>query len=70
MANLDSRNKRASALGIALAPGRVYPNPDGSLANQGDRQQMAYSYAGVETPEVITWTGRAGSFLPIMGAGR
>jgi hypothetical protein len=44
---IDTRNKRASALGIAL-PGRaVFPNPDGSLGNQADRQHIAYGYPGI-----------------------
>lgn len=54
MADLDTRNKRGSAILIAHGFGRVFPNPDSSLANQSDRQQMAQSYAGIETPAVVT----------------
>lgn len=45
---VDTRNKRAACLGFA-GPfrGPVYPNPDGSLANQGDRQHVDYAYPGI-----------------------
>lgn len=46
MADLDSRSKRASSVGMltpwVLAP----PLPDGTLA-QGDRQHIAWSYSGI-----------------------
>lgn len=44
--NLDTRNKRASAIGIDRPSPRVLANPDGSIA-QADRQQLAYKYAGI-----------------------
>lgn len=57
---LDSRNKRASALGFALAALVVLPAPDATI-NQGDRQQVAFSYAGilagaaiVAEPDIVT----------------
>lgn len=43
---IDTRNKRASILKI-LTVGRVYPNPDGSLANSTDRSHMGTRYAGI-----------------------
>ncbi len=46
MADLDTRNKRASALGIDSPFLHVFPNPDGVL-DQGDRQQIARAYSGV-----------------------
>lgn len=44
---IDSRNKRASCLGVALAGRMVFPNPDGSIAALADRQQVAYAYPGI-----------------------
>lgn len=45
---LDSRDKRASALGVAVATfALVLPNPDGAALNQGDRQQVAFCYRGI-----------------------
>lgn len=43
---IDSRDKRASAICVGL-PWRVYPNPDGSLAAQADRQHMGLAYRGI-----------------------
>lgn len=47
MANLDSRSKRASSVGILLVSVLAPPLPDGSLAAAGDRQHIAWSYSGV-----------------------
>ncbi len=44
---IDTRNKRASVIGFKNVPTSVFPNPDGSLANQADRQQMANEYSGI-----------------------
>lgn len=68
---LDTRNKRASALGLGLAPLRVGPSPDGSLV-AADRLHLAYLYAGIgagvdlvpEPPYTVTVSilvGAAGS---------
>lgn len=43
---IDTRNKRASVINV-FRSGRVYPNPDGSLANPNDRTQMSMRYAGI-----------------------
>lgn len=43
---VDTRNKRASCLGIARTPPTVFPNPDGTIA-QPDRQHTAYCYPGI-----------------------
>jgi hypothetical protein len=52
---VDTRNKRASALGFVLAALVVLPAPDAAIG-QADRQQVTFSYAGIlaesETPEV------------------
>ena len=47
MANLDSRNKRASAVLYKLPFSRLFPNPDSSLADAGDRAQIALEYRGI-----------------------
>ncbi len=60
---MDSRNKRASALGFALAALVILPAPDATVI-QGDRQQVAFSYAGINAGVAIaaadegdaTWT--------------
>ena len=45
---LDSRDKRASALGVAVATfALVLPNPDGATLDQGDRQQVSFCYRGI-----------------------
>lgn len=48
---LDTRNKRASAIGIGLALRLVLPSPDGAVGGP-DRQQVAYSYAGISAAEL------------------
>ena len=47
MADLDTRNKRASALGFARTTRIVFPDPDAVITGQADAQQMAYSYPGI-----------------------
>lgn len=44
---LDTRDRRASALFWNRGIGRVYPNPDGAIASQADRQQIALVYRGI-----------------------
>lgn len=51
MANLDSRPKRASSVGLLLAPTLAPPLPDGTL-DLRDRYQIAWSYAGLLTVPV------------------
>lgn len=52
MADLDTRNKRASAIGFDAIERRVYPNPDGVI-DVFDRQQTAGKYAGIDTTVVV-----------------
>ena len=47
MANLDSRSKRASSVGILLSFILALVLPDGTIA-QADRQHIAWSYSGIE----------------------
>lgn len=56
---IDTRNKRASVISLNIAGG-LFPNPDGSIANVPDRQEIAMLYAGISsgaTPSVtqIPW---------------
>lgn len=44
---IDTRNKRAACIGFLASSRIVFPNPDGSLSSQEDRQQLAYSYPGI-----------------------
>lgn len=46
MANLDTRSKRASSVGLLLPFLAVPPLPDGTLG-AGDRQHIAFSYSGI-----------------------
>lgn len=68
MADLDSRNKRASALLLGLGFGRVWPNPDGDLTTQSKRQHMALSYAGILGAAVIQFIH--GTRMALTGIGR
>ncbi len=45
--SLNTRNRRASAIGFLHPSVRVFPNPDGSLAAQEDRQQISWAYVGI-----------------------
>lgn len=51
---IDTRNKRASAIGIGLPWRAAYPLADGTI-DQADRQHVALLYAGIlaSTPEEI-----------------
>jgi hypothetical protein len=44
---IDTRDKRASCLMLALPFGRVFPVPDGSLNTGPDRTHMSYLYRGI-----------------------
>lgn len=44
---VDTRNRRASCLNFDFGGGRVFPDPDGSLANNADRQHVAGKYPGI-----------------------
>lgn len=44
---IDSRDKRASCLLLALPFGRVFPNPNGTLAEAADRTHMSALYRGI-----------------------
>lgn len=44
---IDTRDKRGSAIGFNKPFGAVYPNPDGAITSQADRQQAAYAYRGI-----------------------
>lgn len=43
---IDSRNKRSSVINYDRF-GRVFPNPDGTLANAFDRIHVGTKYAGI-----------------------
>ena len=63
---LDSQNKRASALGVAVATfALVLPNPDGAALNQGDRQQVAFAYRGIAASAAAALTAGAGATLKV-----
>lgn len=44
---VDTRDKRASVIGLDAPHTHVFPNPDGSLANANDRGHMAMKYSGI-----------------------
>lgn len=67
---IDSRDKRASCLAYARPNRtRVWPNPSGSLASQGQRQHLAYLYAGVLTPAVVTMFNGLTTSMRLTGVG-
>ena len=45
---LDTRNKRASALGIDSPFLRVFPNPSGTI-DEAARQQISAKYSGISS---------------------
>lgn len=64
MANLDSRSKRSSSVGILLVSILAPPLPDGAITAVGDRQHIAWEYSGIEAGapavaayEVVQWRG-------------
>lgn len=66
MPDADTRDKRASSIGIDLGWMRVYPNPDGTI-DANDRQQSGYKYYGFTA---ATATGGAVSnYRNLMGVG-
>ena len=68
MADLDTRQKRESGIGISLPFARVLPTPDGSDADSEDeRAHLAMNYNGIVTgaaPAGMTVGG-----LALMGVG-
>lgn len=64
MADLDTVSKRASAIGIDLGFMRVYPIPDGSIAAQGDRQQIAFKYSGIAATTSTSTPGTLSPYRP------
>ncbi len=48
MADLDTRSKRASSVGIVSASTLSLVLPDGTI-DQGDRQHIAFSYSGISS---------------------
>jgi len=66
MADLDTRDKRFSILGLDLPFPRVFPNPDGAIS-ANDRQQFIGKYEGIAfgAPVVSTLIPR----LTLLGVG-
>lgn len=62
MADLDTRNKRSSAIGWGLPFARLEENADGTI-DVFDRQQATLSYSGISTGAgstfKIAWTMQA-----------
>ncbi len=53
MANLDSRNKRGSAINFDSFITHIFPNP-GTTINANYRQQIGMKYAGTLTASTAT----------------
>jgi hypothetical protein len=51
---VDTRDKRASVLGLGLASLLVLPSP--TALDQGDRQQVSYSYRGIAASAPVSVT--------------
>lgn len=67
---IDTRDKRASMIALALPFGRVYPNPPDYTASKGNRQQNNRLFAGVETTPIITWFNGLGTQRMMTGFGQ
>ncbi len=65
MADLDTRNKRGSAIGYKAFGRQIFPNPDADITGQADRQQIAAEYPGILAAAGTTYTPR----LPLLGVG-
>jgi len=57
MANLDSRSKRASSVGILLSFILALVLPDGTIAD-ADRQHIIWTYSGIAATAAVTPTWR------------
>lgn len=55
---VDTRNKRASVIGVAMATALTLPLSDGAVA-QADRQHVALCYAGIEAGALVIVTASA-----------
>lgn len=63
---MDTRDKRASVLGLAFATlAVVLPNPDGAALSQGDRQQVAFCYRGIAASAAASITAGTGATLKV-----
>ena len=61
---VDTRNKRASAIGVGLSVALLLPLADGTVG-QADRQQTAYQYSGIAAAvSQIVVVEIAGSYEP------
>ena len=74
MANLDTRSKRASSVGILLVSVLAPPLPDGAITALGDRQHIAWEYSGIEAAsadvpdhEVVYWRGTSDATVTWLG---
>lgn len=52
---VDTRDKRASVIGLGLAALLVLPEP--GTIDQPDRQHVAYAYRGIEAGEAVVIAG-------------
>lgn len=59
---VDTRDKRASALGIVAPLVPTFPLADGNIANQADRQNAAFSYTGILASSPVAQTVRQSAF--------
>ena len=73
MANLDTRSKRASSVGIMLFSIAAPVLPDGAFS-QGDREHIAVSYSGLAATaplnpafEMVYWEGEVDSSIAWTG---
>lgn len=64
---MDTQDKRASAIFPIFVASRLYPNPDGDIANAADRTHMAWLYRGVAVS--ASAAGGTSRFRMLMGVG-
>jgi hypothetical protein len=53
---VDTRDKRASVIGVSLPSGRLLPLRDGSVDPE-DFEQLAYTYRGIAAGEPVAVSG-------------
>lgn len=74
MANLDTRSKRASSVGILLVSMLAPPLPDATIGT-GDKQHIAWSYSGIaaatvvdQNADLVYWVGSSDSAPTFIGS--
>lgn len=63
MANLDTRDKRASAIGVGLPVPHLWPLADGTIVDR-DQRQVALVYRSADIVDATSAVAPAGTAIP------